>query len=348
MSIETIAWAKRQICGCPFAKAVLIELANWSRADGICEFRKVSDIANVTEVSERTVQRALKRLEDSREDGGLGLIRRVTRVRKDGGQQANCFELVGYIYPGDCQSPPGVQQSPRGCPVDGGGGDYPVTPNKDLELKLIKSPHSPPSRRRVRAAIPDDWQAPAVTDLPAAAQALASQWPDGAYEAEAEAFHQHWLGTGLRGADWCALWAARVQERHAAVMRTVKAGVPLPPSSGATREGMKAPSVPTSPPSPVKAQADEDGRSERLREILREKVPEQIWVRYFAPSAFLFDLPGLKVHTPNAATHAWLETNFTQKLLAAACAIEPGMQWVWIETEARQPGAKSPSDRRVA
>ena len=82
MSIETIAWAKRQICGCPFAKAVLIELANWSRADGICEFRKVSDIANVTEVSERTVQRALKRLEDSPiaplHGGGCGRQSRMT------------------------------------------------------------------------------------------------------------------------------------------------------------------------------------------------------------------------------------------------------------------------------
>lgn len=330
MSIETIGWAKRQTCGCPFAKAVLGELANWSRADGICEFRKVSDIAQVIEVSERTVQRALKRLEDRREDGGLGLIRRVTRVRKDGGQSANCFQLVGYIYPGDCPSPPG-------CPVDGGGGDYPVTPYMDLESNLIKTPHSPPSRRKARAAIPPDWQAPALAELPATAQTLASQWPQGAYAAEAEAFHQHWLGTGQRGADWSALWAARVQERHAAVMRAVQAGVRFPMSAGAASVRVKAPAAPNPPPPPVAAQAREDDRSARLRTMLREKVAESIWDRYLAPAALLFDAPGLKVYVPTAAGRDWLETNFTDKLLATAKAIEPGLQWVWFETETRRP-----------
>jgi hypothetical protein len=66
---------------------------------------------------------------------------------------------------------------------------------------------------------------PAITDLPASIAALARQWPAGAYEAEGEAFHQHWLGRGHRRADWAALWASRVQARHDAVMRSAKAGV---------------------------------------------------------------------------------------------------------------------------
>ena len=232
--------------------------------------------------------------------------------------------------------------------MDGGGGDYPVTPYKELELNLIESPHSPPSRRRTRSAIPEDWTPPAVTELPTTAQALASQWPDGAYRAEAEAFHQHWLGRGLRGADWNAHWAARVQERHAAVMRPVHAELPAPTTPGATRVEAQAPAAPTPPPSPVLAQVGEDDRSHRLREALQPQVAGAIWDRFFAPSALLFDPPGLKVYVPTAATRDWLETNYAGKLLATARTIEPSLTWSWIEVEARQLATKTPADRRVA
>jgi hypothetical protein len=98
----------------------------------------------------------------------------------------------------------------------------------------------------------------------------------------------------------------------------------------------------------VAAQASEDERSVRLRRALRENVAESIWQRFFAPSAFRFEPPGLKVYVSTAATRDWLETNFARKLLAAARAVEPDTSWVWFETGAHQPGAKSASDRRAA
>lgn len=104
MSLEALVWAKQQSCGCPHAKAVLLELANSVCGDGICEFRMVADIAWVVEISERTVQRALKRLAVSMVDGGLSLIGRVVRFRQDGGQQASHYEQLGYIDPADRES----------------------------------------------------------------------------------------------------------------------------------------------------------------------------------------------------------------------------------------------------
>lgn len=97
MSIETSTWAKQQRCGDPVTKAVLMEIANWARPDGVCEFLPVQRIADVVEVSARTVQRHIARLEDNDLDnGGLGMLRRVIRYREDGGQGSNGFELIGY------------------------------------------------------------------------------------------------------------------------------------------------------------------------------------------------------------------------------------------------------------
>jgi hypothetical protein len=100
MSSETIAWAKEQACGNPVTKAVLMEIANWARPNGVCEYLSVKRIAEVVEVSMRTVQRHIALLESpDATRGGLGLIRRIERYRENGGQDANCFELVGYQPP---------------------------------------------------------------------------------------------------------------------------------------------------------------------------------------------------------------------------------------------------------
>ena len=78
-----------------------------------------------------------------------------------------------------------------------------------------------------------DWQPPAVIDLPRTAKAKAMQWPVGAYEAEAEAFRDYWLGEGRAGArkmDWNRAWANRINECTARVLRDHKAGVRFTPT----------------------------------------------------------------------------------------------------------------------
>ena len=358
MSVETMGWAKLQVCGCPYAKAVLIELANWARADGICEFRRVNDIATVVEISERSVQRALRLLETPKADGGRGLIRRVARSRRDGGQQANCFELVGYIYPGDQQSPPsrnaesnrgrpsppGDRPSPPGCPMDGGGGDHLVTPYRELESNLIDSPQSPPRSDVPRKPIADDWLAPTIDQLPSTAWELAEQWPHGAYEAEAEAFHQHWLGRGDRRANWDALWSARIPLLHSSVMRAGKAGVLFCanlPTAGQESRALQD-------HSPVKALSLETGRSLQLRQTLQAAVSEGDWTNYLSLAAYQFCGPRLRVIVRSDFMRNWVEANFGKVILTAAQRLDPAVSCVCVEAEASWPQKRDGGARHSA
>ncbi len=338
MSVETIAWAKEQRCGCPYAKAVLLELANWARPDGVCQFRRVRDIAFVVELSERTIQRVLFRLEDNtpadmetQKKAGLNLIRRVESFRADGGQQANSFLLVGYSRQGDRQSPPKDKASPGGCLSDGGGDDSAVTPQEEIESKKKDSPNAPKAVRRVRQQIAHDWIAPAIEKLPTIVRVLVNQWPSGAYEAEAEAFFQHAIGTGSRYADWNALWASKVQAQHAAMLRAAKAGIAF----AATRTVSEIKAKVSAPRRPVSAQALEDERSARLRGILRPKVDDQTWSDLFNPAAFLFDVPGLKVIVSSSFAQEELETRYPSMMRAAAQTVEPDTTWIRIEAEPR-------------
>jgi hypothetical protein len=336
VSIETIAWAKLQRCGCPYAKAILLELANWARPDGVCQFRRVRDIAFVVELSERTIQRVLFRLEDDtpaneeiKKKAGLNLIRRIESFRADGGQQANSFVLVGYTRRGDRQSPTSDKLSPRRCQSDGGEGDSIVTPNKEIESEKKDSPQAP-SRNKQSIAL--NWVAPAIGKLPDSAQALASQWPSGAYESEAEAFHQHWIGTGQRRADWMALWASRVLAQHTSIIRAAKSGIRFPAKEAQPNFQKRI----LLPPKPVRSKSCEDERSARLRQLLRPKVNEQSWISLFDPSAFLFDLPGLKVFVGSTLAQEQLETKYLRMVHTAAQSIDPEVAWVRFDTEQSQ------------
>jgi hypothetical protein len=336
MSIETVAWAKLQRCGCPYAKAVLLELANWARPDGICQFRRVRDIAFVVELSERTVQRVLVRLEDNtpadraaNKKEGLNFIRRVESFRADGGQQANGFVLVGYIRGGDYQASPRGETPHGGRPSDRGGDDSAVTPKIDIESEKKDSPKPPPTCKQVIAS---DWIVPAISNLPAKAKAAASEWPSGAYESEAEAFHQHWIGTGQRRADWMALWASRVLAQHTSIIRAAKSGIRFP----ATASQAEVRRLVLVPLQPVHSKSFEDERSERLRQLLRQKVNEQSWDRLFEPAAFLFDLPGVKVVVGNTLAQEELESRYLRMVQATAQFIDPEVTWVSFDTEQSQ------------
>jgi biotin operon repressor len=115
--------------------------------------------------------------------------------------------------------------------------------------------HTPAGGEGASARIPEDWKMPAITDLPASIAALARQWPAGAYEAEGEAFHQHWLGRGHRRADWAALWASRVQARHDAVMRSAKAGVAYAAAGSVASQAAPPVERARSPPSAARMHA---------------------------------------------------------------------------------------------
>ena len=169
--------------------------------------------------------------------------------------------------------------------------------------------HTPPPPRRgghvERAPIPSNWITPKIEQLPEAIRTLAGQWPTGAYQAEAEAFFQHWTGRGHRRADWVALWASRVQDRHADVMRAAKAGVTFIGSAGAP----EASATPSLPKAPSAAKKDEDARSDELHGALRLVLGTALWEQWFDPAALIITDDELAIVSPTPFARHWIENH---------------------------------------
>lgn len=99
MSGAALGWAKAQKAPSMIAKAVLICLADYADTDGVA-WPAIPNLAKEVQVSDRTVQRALRSLEGSK------LLTREDRTRKDGGQTSNGYRLaLSDVPPGDNLSP---------------------------------------------------------------------------------------------------------------------------------------------------------------------------------------------------------------------------------------------------
>lgn len=207
-----------------------------------------------------------------------------------------------------------------------------------LEPSLNLTPLPPDDGgKRDAVPIPDDWVCPEVDALPAKIGSLARQWPDGAYQSEGEAFRQYWRGRGQRRRDWAAIWAARVQARHEAVMRADKAGVRYCGSSS-------SPAVSADRPQ-VRAKRREDERSAELHDTLRERLGAGIWEPWFQPAALVFEDCGLIVVAPSAFHSSQIENHHGSDIEAALSAIGIGVDWVRFTAEAPKK-AKSGDARR--
>lgn len=348
MSAETSAWAKEQTCGDRTVKAVLREIANWARPDGVVQFLQIKRIAEVVEVSVRTVQRAIAQLEEPtlEHPGRLGLLRRVDRFREDGGQSACGFILLGYqppmrVAPGDKLSPPHDMVSPP--PGDNLSGE-PVSPVSPLKRDKILPPSDPngsdspqgheqggeeqEDREEQAAAgdeaadakadrnrgtrLPKTWTPPPLDELPPQAQALARQWPPGAYETEAEAFVNYWselIGRGARKRDWVATWANRIVAITAKVLRDAKAGVSFAVPS--------KPSVAPMPELPVAAKAAEDDRSAIVHNLLERDLGARTYAKWIKNAAITFDDEGAVIVFRTDFQRSYAETNLSQAILVA-------------------------------
>lgn len=91
--------------------------------------------------------------------------------------------------------------------------------------------------RSGKSLIPDDWQLPAVADLPPQARACAEQWTDASYATHGEAFKGYWSTNRRMQADWRLTWANRIVAIHSTVMRDQKYGN-APTGSGAAAKPM--------------------------------------------------------------------------------------------------------------
>lgn len=104
MSGAALGWAKSQVAPTSVAKAVLICLADYADADGAA-WPAVPTLAREVQVSERTVQRTLRALEEA------GLIVGIDRARQDGGTTARRYTLALAPVTA-CHRPPGASVTP--------------------------------------------------------------------------------------------------------------------------------------------------------------------------------------------------------------------------------------------
>ena len=331
MSQETQAWAKEIRTGDPVTKAVLLELCNWARPTGVVDFLSIAALSDVLEISKRTVQRHLARLEVE-----LALIRRVERRREDGGQGANSFELIGYqpsfasaAPPRQSVTPPrqidmGLRQfgrEPRDTAVTRLGDkilppsvsnetDTPTgvsggaAPAEDDQIDASTPgggehfvPAKPDAARGHR--IPDNWTPPPIDDLPPKAKELARQWPRGAYEAEGEAFANFWSGEGgarARKVDWNRAWANWIVSISGKVLRAAKAGV--------------VHASPLARPAQAIEPMSRDGECERSTEIrkrLKKSLGAPTYDGWIRPIAIIVDGRKAIIRCPSAFKANWLQ-----------------------------------------
>lgn len=170
---------------------------------------------------------------------------------------------------------------------------------------------------------------------------LAEQWPPGAYDAQAEAFSQHWLGRGDRRVNWNALWSARIPLLHPSVMRAGKAGVRFCANMPAVGEERRALQV----NSPVKALSLETGRSAQLRMALQAAVSEPNWSNYLALAAYRLDGTQVQVTVRSDFMRNWVETNFNKIILTVAQRLDPRVASVVVEAETSWPQKRYGAER---
>lgn len=130
MSGRAMGWAKAQRASSVTAKAVLICLADYADEDGVA-WPRVATLAEEVQASVRTVQRALRTLEED------GLVAVNIRRRQDHGYSSNGYTLA--MTPGVNLTPPLVTE----CHPPGDTSDTtPVTtvsPLNELPLEPLPS-----------------------------------------------------------------------------------------------------------------------------------------------------------------------------------------------------------------
>lgn len=357
MSSETSAWAKEQRCGDPVTKAVLMEIANWAKPNGRCEFLSVKRIADVVEVSTRTVQRHIARLENpDPTSGGLGLLQRVERHREDGGRWANAFDLMGYQPPLSASLSPPVRLSPprdrlspppvtpvsppgdaddRGpvtivspdrekiniTPSPANAGDAPAPDLFEGKAEpKAKEPSPEPKAKEPARRLDPNWQAPPFADLPSGmAKDLVAQWPEGAFEASCETFRLNWL-TETRAIGRKSDWSLALCKWLISDHPKVMRDA----KAGVSFSQFSRSDVPPKA-APVDAKRFEGDRSRRLHEAMTQEFGKAACSAWLEPAAFLFSEGTLTAVFPSRFASAWVEDHFAARIrsLASQIAGEP-------------------------
>lgn len=351
MSWETQSWAAKQRPGSASAKLVLLGLASCADAHH-CAYPSVDWLCEFGDLNRKTVIAALQRLEE-----GLCPFIEDTGERRGRTKQVKVYRLKAEHYgaaalkDGDAKAtvPKTGQSQKRNSsgssskqsqkrdtepfrepipPSDPNGSDSPQGHEQgrdDQEDRKEEAPAGDDAAdakkdRNRGTRLPKDWTPPPLDDLPPQAQALARQWPDGAYATEAEAFVGYWAnlpGGKARKLDWVATWANRIVAINSKVLRDAKAGVNFAVQS--------KPSVAPLPQLPVAAKAAEDDRSAIMHNLLERDIGERTYARYIKPAAITFDDEGVVMIFATDFLRSYVETNLSQRIAVVLSRVaKPG------------------------
>lgn len=175
------------------------------------------------------------------------------------------------------------------------------------------APSAPRGEKPGRSNV--EWKVPAIADLPPAARAIAEQWPDGAYEAEA-AGHRAWLAGQRRRVNSDLAWHARIVQLGAKPIQAARAGLRY----------SSAPAASSPPSTPAAAiarcgTADEGDQAAALRTALAGRFHENLVDRWIAPCRFDFNDDEVRVVAPTPFTLSWLRQNAATLIEFEAAAI---------------------------
>lgn len=331
MSWEAQAWAAKQRAGSASAKLVLMIYASFANERGWA-YPSNETVCGISELNTKTVREAIDRLE------AIGLL--IDTQRRTGRtKQVRVLQLgmESLPKPDTLRDDPDQNGREDGSPprrtaaaarlpkTDGlkptdsaakGSQNWETEPSMEpLPPDGANAPSAPQGAKRERGSrIPANWHAPTIADLPPQAKRVAEQWPRGAYEAEAEAFHGYWLSEGRAGAkklDWSRAWCNRVVALGAKPIRDGKAGLTFAgTSAGAER------ATPTS--ITYVDRTDEDVRAGQVRQAIRETAGRRLFEQWIAPHRFDFDRNVMTVVAVSSFTMRWLRDNYADRLAAEA------------------------------
>lgn len=313
MSWDTQSWAGKVKPGSASEKLVLLGLAQCSDANH-CAHPSIEWLCDFSDLNRKTVILAISRLEEKdliRDTGRrVGRTGKVKVYRLGAGRSADP-ESNGADFGT-------VTKSEQFQNRNGSDFSAKQSQNRDAEpFREHNTPPTPPSggddgvsKRSRGSRIAEDWTPPAIADLPPQAANKARQWPAGAYEAEAEAFRNYWLGEGRAGAckaDWNRTWYNRINEITARVLRDARNGVKLAGTAA------QAPARP-----PVMLDTSREGKpAAMIRTAIEKRIGAALYARWIAPSRI--DVAGeiVTVVSPSAFDAAYVRDNFQNDIAAA-------------------------------
>lgn len=319
MSWDTQSWAGRIKPGSASEKLVLLGLAQCSDANH-CAHPSIDWLCEFSDLNRKTVISAISRLEEKdliRDTGRrVGKTGQVKVYRLGAGRAADPESNGAEI--GTVPKPERFQNR------NSSGSSSKESQNRDTEPVLEhKTPQSPPpgdedagSKRNRGSRIPEDWSAPVIADLPPSAKAKASQWPAGAYEAEAEAFHSFWLGesrAGSRKSDWNRAWYNRINEITGRVLRDARAGVKV--------TAPKSPATAPAGPLRIHDTSRENAGARKIRDGIRKLLGDQVYDQWIAPSRLDVQGDKLTLVAISAFASNYQRDNFANDIARAMHAV---------------------------